>query len=435
MLNMKFFLIIKFLLLPWFLHAIFMTEISGNPGLKPYVSDQQRIRIDSVKIIKNWRTKDLIIRQELGVNPGDTVTIGQLDQAVLRIWNIGNFAKVNYLLDTLENNRILLSITAQDALTIMPDFSFEGNWKEYSLSVGVNDENFLGKNIELNLAGTFGTLNREATLRLGIPRQLLYKNMTLRAGYTYGAAQNLKYVNWKPVSGVSYYKENIFLTVGNPFHTDYHYTFSPDVTVEYLSHKTDSTLFRKKDVVYPDTYHVKYFAFILNESVGLMNMIRHQRKGKIAVFSAAYHFGIGRSSPDYFEINLFGRYSVLLNRFTELDGTVSTGMTNAKLSSQLLYLGADQIKGIRDGELWGRFYISGGIKAGITYINLNWFTLEHSFFVYWGIADEKYPGLFRNKPLIISGTGLKALIPMVPWLEVSFIYAYRGKKNTWYYLE
>jgi outer membrane protein assembly factor BamA len=435
MVNMKFFLIIKFLLLPWFLHAIFVTEISGNPILKPSVSDQKRIKIDSVKIFKNWRTKDLIIRQELSVNPGDSVTVEQLDKAVLRIWNIGNFAKANYQLDTLENNRILLKITAQDALTIMPDFSFEGNWKEYSLSLGVNDENFLGKNIELNLAGTFGTLTKEATLRLGIPRQLLYKNMTLRVGYTYGAAQNLKYVSWKPVSVVSYYKENIFLSVGNPYHTDYHYTFSPDITIEYLSHKTDSTLFGNVDMVYPGKYHVKYLGLILNESVGLMNMIRHQRKGRIAVVTAGCHFGTDRNSPDYYQINLLGKYSVLLNKIIELDGTFSTGITNAKLPSQLIYLGPDHIKGIRNGELWGKSYISGGIKAGFTWINRNWFALEHSFFIYTGIADEKFPGLFKNKPLITTGMGLKALIPMVPWLEVSFIYAYRGKKNTWYYLE
>jgi hypothetical protein len=389
---------------------------NGNSGNLPYqisATDQEGIRIDSVKIFKNWRTKDLIIRQELGINPGDLVTIEQLDKAVLRIWNIGNFAKVSYKLDTLQDTRILLIITAQDALTVMPDFSFSGNRREYSLSAGMNDENFLGRNILLNLAGTFGTLTKEATIRLGIPRQLLYRNMTLRGGYTYGAAQYKKYCMGKPFSGVSYLKKNLFLSVGNPFHTDYHYTFSPDVTIEFFSHKTDSTLFRS-DIIYPENYHVKYLGFSLNESIGLINRIRHQRDGKLISASTGYNLGINRVSPDYFAISITGKYYKLCNKFVELHGTLSTGLTNAGLPSQIIYIGPDLVKGTLTGERWGKAYISGGIRAGFTYINRNWFALEHSFFVYAGNAAEKYAGLFRSKPLISTGSGIKLMVPMVP---------------------
>jgi hypothetical protein len=110
-------------------------------------------------------------------------------------------------------------------------------------------------------------------------------------------------------------------------------------------------------------------------------------------------------------------------------------LTNARLPSQIIYIGPDLVKGALTGERWGRAYFSGGIKAGITYLNLNWFAVEHSFFVYAGNAAEKYAGLFRNKPLVTTGTGLKLMIPMVPWLAVSIIYAYKGKNNDWFGIE
>jgi hypothetical protein len=125
----------------------------------------------------------------------------------------------------------------------------------------------------------------------------------------------------------------------------------------------------------------------------------------------------------------------LWNKFIELHGTFSTGMTNARLPSQIIYVGPDLVKGALTGERWGRAYISGGIRAGFTYINRNWFALEHSLFVYSGNAAEKYAELFRNRPLISTGTGLKLMIPMVPWQAVSIIYAYKGNKNHWFGIE
>ncbi len=395
---------------------------------------QDGIRIDSVLIVKNWRTRKQIIRQELLIYPGDTVTRETLDKAVLRIWNIGNFAKVSWQLDTLENSSVLLIITAQDALTIMPDFSFSGNRKEYSLSAGINDENFLGRNIELNLAATFGTLAKETTIRLGIPRQLLYKNMTLRLGYTYGAEQYLRYRNGKPFSGVSYLRRDIFLSVGNPCHTDYHYTFSPDLTIEYLSHQTDSSLFRM-DIPFPDDYRVQYLGFTLRETVGLINRTRHQSDGKQIQVSTAYYRGMDQVSPDYYDLSFSANYYCLLNRVVELHAVLSMGMVNSGLPSQIRYLGPDQVKGALTGERWGKAYISGGFDAGFTYLNRDWFALEHFVFLFTGNAAGSCGALFGNRPLFSAGTGLKLMVPMVPWLAVSMLYAFKGKNNHWLGIE
>ncbi len=68
------------------------------------------VRIDSVSIRKNWRTRENIILQELDIKSGDIVTTQQIENSISRIWNIGNFAKVNYRIDTLENGMIVLNM-------------------------------------------------------------------------------------------------------------------------------------------------------------------------------------------------------------------------------------------------------------------------------------------------------------------------------------
>ncbi len=77
----------------------------------------------------------------------------------------------------------------------MPNFSFSGNRKEYMMTLGVIDNNFLGRNINFGIAGTFGTNVKYGNLNIGIPRQLLYRNMTLNGGLSYGASQNFRYEN------------------------------------------------------------------------------------------------------------------------------------------------------------------------------------------------------------------------------------------------
>lgn len=58
---------------------------------------------DSIQIKKNWRTRDKIILRELQFNQGETIDKNCLNNSINQIWNIGNFAQVDYLLDTLAN--------------------------------------------------------------------------------------------------------------------------------------------------------------------------------------------------------------------------------------------------------------------------------------------------------------------------------------------
>jgi hypothetical protein len=392
------------------------------------------VRIDSVSIRKNWRTRERIIIQELDIKPGDVITSGQIENSISRIWNIGNFVKVNYRIDTLQNGKVVLNVTAQDAVTIMPNFSFNGNSEEYILTLGVNDNNLLGRNINLGVAGTFGTNAQYGNLNIGIPRQLLYRNMTLNGGFNYGISRNFRYDNGLITSGVAYRYNNVSLFIGNPFHTDYKYTFSPNLAISYFSHKTDSSLL-DPDIKVWDSYAVNYLNISSSESVGLINHIRHQSDGYLITAGMGYGIGLDKKSRGYFSLGVTARYSKLLNRFLQLDADFSTAYTTVSLPSLISYLGPGQVKGILTGEKSGKSIWNANTAALITYINRNWFAVEQSFFLNAGNADNLYLNLFTTSPLISAGSRLRFMIPMVPWLAINFYYAYRGSDRHWYSMD
>jgi outer membrane protein assembly factor BamA len=391
-------------------------------------------RIDSVTIRRNWRTKDNIIMQELEIRPGDIVNSGQMESSMSRIWNIGNFARVNYRIDTLENGRIVLIITAQDAVTIMPNLSFSGNTKEYVMSLGVNDNNFLGRNINLGLAGSFGTNVRYGNINIGIPRQLLYRNMTLNGGFSYGISQTFRYNNGVISSGVAYRYRNASLFIGNPYHTDYKYTFSPNLAISYFNHRTDSSLLGQ-DIPVGGNYNVSYLTVSTSESIGLINHVRHQKDGYLVTAGLGYGIGLGRESQGYFSAGVSGSYSKLFNRFLEFDAGISNGLTTSSLPSLISYLGPQHVKGILTGERSGKAIIHANTSLLVTYINRDWFAIEQSFFVDAGNAADKYGDLFRTSPLYSAGTKIRLMVPMVPWLAINFYFAIMDNGNPWYSME
>jgi outer membrane protein assembly factor BamA len=391
-------------------------------------------RIDSISIRRNWRTRDNIIMQELEIKPGDVVNSGQIDNSISRIWNIGNFARVNYRIDTLENGTIVLNITAQDALTIMPNFSFSGNSKEYVMTLGVNDNNFLGRNINLGLAGSFGTNVKYGNINIGIPRQLLYRNMTLSGGFSYGTSQNFRYSDGAIISGVAYRYRNASLFIGNPYHTDYKYTFSPNLAISYFNHKTDSSLL-DPGITNGGNYDVSYLTLSTSESVGIINHVRHQQNGYLITAGLGYGIGLNGESMGYFSFGISCNYSKLFNRFLQFDAGISHGYTTSSFPSLISYLGPGQVKGILTGERSGKAIIHANTALRITYVNSDWFAIEQSFFLNGGNASDIYGNLFTTTPLYSAGTRIRLMIPMVPWLAINFYYAVMDTGKQWYSME
>ena len=107
------------------------------PVVGQELKSEESWKIDSVQIKKNWRTRDKIILRELQFEPGETVDKTCLENSINQIWNIGNFAFVDYTLDSISPESYMMNIQAKDAFTLLPNLSFSGNRKDYNLGVGI----------------------------------------------------------------------------------------------------------------------------------------------------------------------------------------------------------------------------------------------------------------------------------------------------------
>ncbi|HSO87584.1 MAG TPA: hypothetical protein VLQ91_13600 [Draconibacterium sp.] len=404
------------------------------PAFGQELKQEELWKIDSVQIKKNWRTRDKIVMRELQFEPGETVDKSCIETSINQIWNIGNFAFVDYTLDSISPNSYLMNIQAKDAFTILPYLSFSGTRNDYNLGFGIEDNNFLGRNISLNLRGNLGTYGKNYNIGIDIPRQLLYKNMTLSFQALNGTGNNFRYSGEEKISVVAYHKKQFSGSIGNPWHTDYHYTFSPNFSWNLFQHKTDKSLVETK-VPFAEDYEINYLALSVGESIGMINRKRHQRDGYS--LSAGYGIGIGldTKSPFYQSLGSNAVYYKLITHVIEFSCGFSTGYTTATLPSLIQYLGPGNVKGLITGKESGQGFYSGFIKGGFTYINRDWFALEQTIYTNFGEANDRYFNIYKTIPRISFGTGFKIWTPMIPWLGASIHFVWLKGSGNWFYLD
>ncbi len=391
-----------------------------------------KIHIDSIRIIKNWRTRDQIIIRELGFRQGDDVTQGDLDTMVIRIWNIGNFAKVGYEIDSTEHGNILI-ISTKDALTLLPILSFNGNREDWALTLGMADKNFLGRNINFNIRGTFGTNDKSFQMDIVIPRQMLYRNMSVGGGIVYGKGLNYKFENRERVSVVTYRKKQIYGILGNPWNEDFKYRFSPDVGWSVFQHQADSAL-NDTGLAPAGNYTVNYLSFSISESAGYIKKQRHRKDGFLVSVGAGAGVGLDRNSPFYFTISGNIQYHRLFNKMVQFSGKFATGYTSSAVPSLQFYKSANAVKGTVTGEIAGRAFYTAYLGWHFTYVNRDWFAMEQAVYVNWGNGNDRYADLFTTSPLFGVGTGFYFNMPMIPWLGFRVYFTWSGQNSNWFRL-
>ncbi|RLD83757.1 MAG: hypothetical protein DRJ07_06070 [Bacteroidetes bacterium] len=403
-------------------------------GQEKWPDSISTIQIDSIKISKNWRTKDKIIKSELGINPGMQVTKVSLYEGITKIWNMGNFSNVAYQLDTLPDKRILLKVEAKDAFTIMPNLSFSGNKEDFRFTAGVIDNNFLGRNLRIGLNANFGSNGTDFSASLTIPRQLLYKNMSLYGSVVYGRNQQYQYTEGEKISGVGYKKKQFSLGISNPWSQDFKYNFSPNLGISYFQHETDSTLI-DADIPTVSQYTINYISVGVSESIGYIKRKRHQKNGYLVYGSIGWGIGLDSESPQYMTLGLSAGYHKLFNKTIQFSTHFSTGYTTSDIPSLLFYKGNSSVKGIINGEISGKAYYTTYTGLHFTYLNLDWFALEQSFFVNWGNGSDDYMDIYTTKPLATVGSGIRLMVPMIPWLGIRFYFTKTMDHDNWFTID
>lgn len=171
------------------------------------ISEDEVIYVDKISVTGNSKTKDVVIRRELRLYPGDKFDGSKLRRSKERLYNLGYFEEVIFDTEpTKSPDKKDLIVSVKEAKT--GEFSFGGGFSSIERLIGfvevtqknfdlMNFPTFTGAGQNLTLRGTFGSVRRDYLLSftepwiLGYPYSFgfdLYNMETLRKselGYGY----------------------------------------------------------------------------------------------------------------------------------------------------------------------------------------------------------------------------------------------------------
>jgi outer membrane protein assembly factor BamA len=403
------------------------------------------IFIDKIEIAKNWITWDEIIKREFLFNKGEWVSYGKIDSSMNQVWNMGNFADVNYSIEHGEKGNVIY-INAQDALVLYPvvtvDYSSED---DYKYRLGIGDENFLGSNTQLKIVWEKQPTGVGWDFNFSIPRQLLYKNMTLAFGFNTGVETNrflereITDVDGKKTAAYNtlmlapYDKREFSIAIGNPWQNDYKYLFSPDLQLSYIDHKINHDILTDEDLIYGVTVPVDTFQFLqmeLSDGFGFIKKKRHRKDGYLVNISYALDLGMN-GTCSYHTLNLESEYHKIINNYLQLTTWGRTGYTTASNQYQFIK-GSTDVLGLRTGEIYGQVFYSAYTGAHFTWVNSKWLSLENAYFLNWGNGASDYSELFNSGTKWSVGTYFNIKSPMVAFVEFRFSFMYAGPGTEWF---
>lgn len=425
--------------------SLSLIEISAQEAVSDAPLPSDSIKIDSIKISRNWMTWDRIILNELLFGEGDWVRYGAIDTSMNKVWNTGNFADVSYTIKEGPEGNVM-QIEALDALQIYPVMSIDhSSENDYNYRLGIGDENFLGSNSELKIVWDKKPTGATWDFRFKLPRQLMYKNMTVEFGTKVGLDTKIFYdrditeVDGKKEAEyvarmiAPYHKLDIYTTIGNPWHLDYEYRFSPDLTLRYMNDVYDSTLLSQEDLdlgVHIDNGTFRFFLLQVAESIGTVDIQRHRKNGYTVLGSYGFFAGL-QGTKSHHEFNLQGEYHRSFSPLFQISTWLRTGYTTANDQYRFIK-GSSDVLGLRLGEIYGKTYYSAYAGTHFTWLNHKWLSLENAYFLNWGNGADNYSDLLTTKQKFSVGTSMEFRIPVVSWINFRFTFMYAGPGGEWF---
>jgi outer membrane protein insertion porin family len=162
----------------YFDRGYIMVQINDFTSLNPYtdriditynIVENEVVYVDKIKLRGNTKTKDLVVRRELRIYPGDRFDGEKLRRSKERLQNLGFFQEVSYdTQDTALPNKKDLIVDVKESKT--GAFSFGGGYSTVDQFVGfleIEQKNFDWKNFpyftgagqNLKLRVSLGTIN------------------------------------------------------------------------------------------------------------------------------------------------------------------------------------------------------------------------------------------------------------------------------------
>ncbi|MFA6127527.1 MAG: hypothetical protein WC699_09490 [Bacteroidales bacterium] len=388
-------------------------------------------RADTIILERNWRTRDRIIKAELEFGQGDTVTTENLSLSLKKIWNLQNFVSVAYRWESLPDGRLALILTTRDAFTITPVFGGRlGPEYNPTVKLGFADRNFLGRNIGFGARIQASMVDPWfGEVKVTIPRQLLWKNMSVSAG-----ARSEQVYN-------SHLTANqLFVSMVNPFHEDYRYTFSPDFETGFLQYKriplNGHEIMEGAD---PDNwlvYNHNFWYVRITETLGTITHRRHQEEGYQIAGMVGAGFKMNRETLSYFEGSIKAEYNTLINPRLQFNARWEGHYSSSGYPELWTHFTSADIRGTYYGALAGPLMHL--VSTGLYYTWLNWdyLAIEQSVFVQYASALTTIGDWSTIKRHYAIGTGFQFTMPMYPAGSVLISFSYSPTPwSSWFYIE
>jgi outer membrane protein insertion porin family len=161
------------------LDATSVNSTTGRVDLNYSITENQVSCVDKIKIRGNVKTRDLVIRRELRIRPGDKFDGEKLRRSKERLQNLGFFDDISYdTEETSEENKKNLIVDVKETKT--GSFSFGGGYSTVDSLIGffeIEQKNFDWKNWpyftgagqNLTFRASFGTITHEFELSFTEP--------------------------------------------------------------------------------------------------------------------------------------------------------------------------------------------------------------------------------------------------------------------------
>jgi outer membrane protein assembly factor BamA len=195
-----------------YLLSIFCTLFNfQNPQTQVFQSDStEAVRIHTIVLKGNEKTKTDIIMREVEIAEGDTLSRKALKEKVefdrRKIFNLNIFVKVDTEIKELPNNEVDVTFTVKENWFIVPNFIFiladrnfaewwnqrNADWRRVVYGVHVVHSNFRGRNEKLKIGWESGFAQRvELSYRKPYVNQ--EKTIGINFGFSYATTRNVAY--------------------------------------------------------------------------------------------------------------------------------------------------------------------------------------------------------------------------------------------------
>ena len=325
-----------------FLDASFQEDIISENKLKLVfkIKEFPKQYLSKINIFGNNITEEKVIRDNLRVDEGDPFNKLLLSKSMNNIRALNIFGKVDYTLDTTNDDNKILNISVEEKPTGEISAGAGTGTQGSTIGFGVKENNFLGKNILLDtnlrvtdevIKGKFSVINPKWNYTDKLLKTSIESSTTDRManyGYETGKTGFMIGAGWEQYNDVY---------------------FSPEFSTFYEKLDTNQTASQKmKD------QEGEYFDIAFGYKLDLDK--RNQRYQTTDGYRSRFSQSIPMISDDYaflnsYDYTTFNQFGDMVTRFAFLARTINSMNGEDVRISKRLYIPTKRLRGFESGRI------------------------------------------------------------------------------------